>query len=155
PQLAIAQLEAADSAGTAISLLNRLAVLAPTGVTHDLLALDGVSEPDTRQGLAMLYDRALATPSADGQSVGQHRLIQRVRREQLAPARQLPPALASAAAAVSAVLVPPNAGAWQRRGALENQITHIDALWAAATTTINQPQPNDDLALTLLTLRIA
>jgi tetratricopeptide (TPR) repeat protein len=151
-QLAFADLAANDRTGRAIKVMDRLAVLAPTGVTFDLLD-GGLSRSAAREALSLLFDRALATSSADGTTVGQHRLVQRVRREQLADTDELTTTVIAAATALESALVPLTHEAWSRRSELESQLAHIDALWDAATTTAHQPAPTGEIAQQLLRLR--
>jgi tetratricopeptide (TPR) repeat protein len=152
-QLSFDALGPDDGDGTVTTVLNRFAVLAPTGVTANLLTMPGHGDHDVRVALGQLLDRALVAPSADGRSFGQHRLVQRVRREQLAAAGQLDGVLSDVAGVVAAALTPIEE-AWQHRTESGPLVDHILALWNSADSTANHATPPADLAAALLELRV-
>jgi hypothetical protein len=112
-RLSIDHLTAADPRGHAVSLLNMLAVLAPTGIATALLTTPpGIVRPDhphldpagIRTAVAMLTDRALAVESIDATTITTHRLTQRIIRENLTTTGRLDQTRAEAATFVEALI---------------------------------------------------
>jgi tetratricopeptide (TPR) repeat protein len=132
--LSLDDLAAADPAGYAGRLLDRLAVLAPTGADPTLLhhlVHPGPPEDDepveVDELLAVLAGRSLTVPSEEADRTVVHRLVQRVVRERCQHTGTLDDVITAAATAVQAAAEQIGAG-WATRALIGEYAAHAAIL---------------------------
>ncbi|MEU7875163.1 FxSxx-COOH system tetratricopeptide repeat protein [Dactylosporangium sp. NPDC049140] len=149
--LAVEDLRAVEHARSARHLLDRLAVLAPTGADQTLLRHLAATHhrrcflprwrrgaaPDLNALVAVLAQRSLILPALDADRVVVHRLVQRVVRERLQHRQTLDRTITDAADAIGAA-ANEQGGRWDTRDLIADYTEHARALAALPAGTATQ-----------------